>query len=182
MGFLVRDIPVVPRKLTYKHSTQPKRSCKNCETHRQHSQNSIKRRLYTKDNHNELDKEINKSEDYQQFSSASNEVNKFLVTRPNKVYNLQELVPPSFWLPDNFYSNSENPSTFQSFLVRQNYRKTPMYKEELEPIQKHAFSPSFSNEYLSFEPKSTNRLRVNYVTSTQKTLETDDWAVHWIQM
>ena len=177
MGFLVRDIHVVPRKITTQQpTTQLKRSCKNCETHTHHSENAIKRRLLTKDNHNE----VQENDTLERFKEINH---KFIVTRPNKVYNQDELVPPSFLLPENFYSDRKNiPSTFQSYLVRQKYQKTPGYRKEFELFQNHAFSPNFNEEYLTFEPKSTARPLIKSVTSTQKTFETDDWSVHWIQM
>lgn len=95
--------------------------CTNCKTLKRKSLKAwdntqadyqIKRNLYTEKNWLEPEETTEKAE--------------FPVTRPQKVYKLSDLVPPSFYMTEgnfvqrkNYEQFTENvPSTYQSFLVR----------------------------------------------------------------
>ena len=62
--------------------------------------------------------------------------NTYLVTKPQRAYQLSELIPPSFYIQfDSSYSSSQQrPSTYQSYLVRKHGLKPNPYLQQAQVI------------------------------------------------
>lgn len=112
-----------------------------------------------------------------QLSTKPQQSNTYLVTKPQRAYNLSELIPPSFNIPfDTRYSSSQyKPSTFQSYLVRKHRLKPHPYLEQVEVIT----APPAPFDYRDY----SDNLYDNYVRQADSSgeLQSDsDWKIHWI--
>ena len=95
-----------------------------------------------------------------------------LVTKPNKVYKISELVPPSFFLgleesPGNFFNT---PKTYQSYLAAK-YNMIPS-----------KYLPRPQVQYLQRSEMKGQREENNfqYKTVTEGSVD-GDWKIHWIE-
>ena len=98
---------------------------------------------------------------------------KLLVTRPRHIYKVQDLVPPSFFVPQNSldYFEDPQPATYQSFLVR---------KFNLKPVQEIIQSkPPVLRELEQQHWERGSNLEENQAAGTWA--GSTDWLKHWIE-
>ena len=122
------------------------------------------------------------------FSTAKPEFNQLKVTKPQKLYRLSDLVPPSFYLGGKSYDlNAQTfPVTYQSFLVRKHnlrpakymsfYKKTgnssppPPPPPVPSPTTTSTFVNDDQGKWILTEPGS----ELSWSPSS-------DWTKHWIE-
>ena len=161
-------------------------SCENCDPNsKSFSFNTTKKSFISalpsmKLNRNiELRNFESKREDlFSLQSTKSKQSNTYLVAKPQRAYNLTELIPPSFNIPfDTRYSSSQyKPSTYQSYLVRKHGLKPHPYLKQVQVIT----APPAPFDYSDY---SDNKLYDNYVRQADSSgeLQSDsDWKIHWI--
>ena len=117
------------------------------------------------------------------LSTAKPEFNQLKVTKPQKLYRLSDLVPPSFYLgAESYDSNAQTfPVTYQSLLVRKHNLRPAKYTSFYEqtgasfppPVPAPATSNTFVNDgrgkWILTEPGS----ELSWSPSS-------DWTQHWI--
>ena len=178
LGFVARE--AISAKIYNFHSG----SCENCDPNsKSFLFNTTKKSFFSARPSIELKRNIelrnfeSKTEDLISLRSTK-QSNTYLVTKPQRAYNLSELIPPSFNIPlDTRYSSSQyKPSTFQSYLVRKHRLKPHPYLEQVQVIT----APPAPFDY---RDSSDHELYDNYVRQADSSgeLQADgDWKIHWI--
>ena len=111
--------------------------------------------------------------------SLPKQSNTYLVTKPQRAYQLSELIPPSFYIQfDSSYSSSQQrPSTYQSYLVKKHGLKPNPYLQQAQLITAPPAPFDYSENY------SDSELYDSFVSKADREeLKADsDWKIHWIK-
>ena len=150
LGVWVRDTTAPPAGVRHKLSLAARADRAH---HRQ-----IKRKLY-----------LNLSDGGEDVTTERPPSERLLVTRPERVYSLEDLVPPSFFVSDDSvdYFEDPQPLTYQSFLVRKLNLKPPNYGMESQ------HSPVRYEKSWRSEQHNVKEDEGTWWGST-------DWVRHWI--
>ena len=113
------------------------------------------------------------------------------MTKPPKVYNLSDLVPPSFYIPiDNKDYSSQyqfRPSTYQSYLVRKHRIKPNSYIQQVEvitiPPEPFDYGDHYTDSYT--DTYTDHGVYDTYGDHDDVDIwelnEDSDWKIHWIR-
>ena len=184
MGFLIRELSLFNLQLQTRSQ-----HCKNCSKQSKNASEKItlinnttpgrqmiKRRLDTRKIASNDGGFMSKTEMVNPYSQNQN----YIVTKPQKVYKLSELIPPSFFGSEESHDflRDSRPTTYQSYLAAKYNLKQSKYPTTIltEPLASDAVENNFRGEkYLSenyFQVQSSDEV-------TEKS--NSDWKVHWIE-
>jgi len=141
----------------------------------------IKRKLYV---HPSVDSEYH-SQTTTTTTTQPTVDDKLLVTRPRQIYKVQDLVPPSFFVPQNSldYFQDPRPATYQSFLVRKFNLKPvqeimqsepPVIIMEQQEQEQEQEEEQEQEDWLRGSNLEENQAGGTWTGST-------DWLQHWIE-
>ena len=113
------------------------------------------------------------------LSTAKPEFNQLKVTKPQKLYRLSDLVPPSFYLgAESYDSNAQTfPATYQSLLVRKHNLRPAKYTSDSFPPPAPAPATTNTNTFVN---DGRGKWILTEPGSELSWSPSSDWTQHWI--